>query len=310
MNGKWSPNSTKGPSLLPPAIDALTGICALGVTMVMAYLTRQHEDVRPYLLTAAVAFFFAGLLRGKADHWLRPTIQVLAGGLIPAAIMHWSHYALSGTVYFWLLVAIACAAVCAGTVSRFLSSRGRPGMAIGLCVTVCVLNILLITAAIPAWVAHQAYQSVNRSVAPFVVEMLTGVRVNSQQWKGNVVVLTFWATWCPPCRAELPQIDAIRERYRNNPAVIFLGVDPGWHGDTDAKIRAYLSKQHLRLDAAEDVPVPGADDTGEATRSLGIVALPQIFILDRSGKVRVIHGGYDDTEHLTESLPPKIDALL
>ncbi|MGC2635723.1 MAG: TlpA disulfide reductase family protein, partial [Acidobacteriaceae bacterium] len=218
--------------------------------------------------------------------------------------------ALSGTVYFWLLLAIASAAVSAAPATRPLMARRRSAPAVALAVTVCLLNVLLIARGIPAWIAHRAYQSVNRPVAPFAVEILAGQRVNSQQWKGRVVVLTFWATWCPPCRAELPQIDAIRDRYRNNPSVIFLAVNPGWNGDTEARARAYWSRHRFQLDAAQDCPIPGADQTGEAAKSLAIYTLPELVILDRSGTLRVIHNGYDDTEHLADTLPPKIDALL
>jgi len=64
---------------------------------------------------------------------------------------------------------------------------------------------------IPWWIERQAYQAVDQQIAPFSVETLAGTTVRSTEWKGRVVVISFWATWCLPCHAELPEIEKVQE---------------------------------------------------------------------------------------------------
>jgi len=211
---------------------------------------------------------------------------------------------------FWCVLAAAAGALFAGRIVRVLTVRGRLGFALAVGVIVCLADSYLAMVVSPAWLAQGVYRAVDLPVRPFNVQTFAGQRVNSQQWTGRVVVLAFWATWCGPCKAELPEVAIVRDRYRDNPGVLFLAIDPGWRDDTEQKANAYLSNHRVELNGAEDVPIPGAEGAGEASRSLAVQGLPILFIIDRAGNVRFIHEGYLATEHLSETLPHRIDALL
>lgn len=57
------------------------------------------------------------------------------------------------------------------------------------------------------------------------VQDINGKVTDLQQLKGKVVFINFWATWCPPCLAELPSINALYQKVKNNPDIVFLAVD-------------------------------------------------------------------------------------
>jgi thiol-disulfide isomerase/thioredoxin len=147
----------------------------------------------------------------------------------------------------------------------------------------------------------------DREIVPFSVQTLAGTTLHSSEWKGRVVVLSFWATWCLPCHAELPEIEEVQNRYRDNRNVLFLALDSGTGGDTPDLARAYLEKSKLSLTGAIDCVDADGNSWGPAATSLGVKSLPALYILDRSGKLRAIHVGYDASEHFVESLSREVN---
>ena len=66
----------------------------------------------------------------------------------------------------------------------------------------------------------------NPATAPaFTVRDLDGREISSASWRGKVVILNFWATWCPPCRAEIPDLVALQDKYRDRLVVIGISED-------------------------------------------------------------------------------------
>lgn len=101
--------------------------------------------------------------------------------------------------------------------------------------------------------------------------------------RGKVVFLNFWATWCPPCRAEMPSINALYERFREDKNVIFLTVD------TDGnykKANNFLKKQQYSLPLyVADSQIPG--------ELLGR-SIPTTVIINKKGQVAYRHEGAAD----------------
>jgi thiol-disulfide isomerase/thioredoxin len=124
-----------------------------------------------------------------------------------------------------------------------------------------------------------------------------GKTVHSSDFKGKVVVLDFWATWCPPCKAEIPGLIALQNEYgKNGLVVVGISVDEG--GATVVKKFA----QQLGM----NYPVVLADE--KTTRAFGgIEAIPTTFIIDREGRIVIKHLGFTEKEEFEKELKPLLN---
>ncbi len=99
-------------------------------------------------------------------------------------------------------------------------------------------------------------------------------------YRGKVVFLNFWATWCPPCRAEMPDIQALYEELsaEEDPEVVVLSVAfPGLSGEKDAAgVRAFLEENGYTYPVLMDA-------SGELMQEYFITAFPTTFLIDREG---------------------------
>jgi peroxiredoxin len=129
------------------------------------------------------------------------------------------------------------------------------------------------------------------SLAPdFLLESLDGSEVRLSDYHGQPVVLNFWATWCGPCRKEIPQFVEAYERFRGNGLVI-IGVNMQ-EGKSIA--RGYVEDYGMQFPVAIDVD----GEVGDAYRLLG---LPVTYFIDRDGVVRgVFSGPFEEKERDTE----------
>lgn len=117
-------------------------------------------------------------------------------------------------------------------------------------------------------------------VAGFTLSDLDGKPLSSADWKGKVVLLNFWATWCGPCRAEIPDLVALQDKYRDSLVVVGISED---EGPVDA-VRKFAVEYKVNYPVAMTTP-----DMEKLFP--GIVALPTTFILDRDGNVAQKHVG-------------------
>ena len=295
-------------------LDLVWGFVAFAVVLAVSFITREHQDTRSFLLATCVAFFAAALLRANPRRG-RPRLTILLvalGGIVPVVTMNRLGIAFTAQPFIVSFLLMSVSASILGMGIRWLNARAgtRYAVALGCLSTVAILAAVFM--AIPRWIEDDAYRSVNQEISPFYAETLTGKRLYSEDWKGRVVVLSFWATWCTPCQTELPKIAALHAKYRDNPNVLIFALNSGNHGETPAKAQAYLTKRNLVLNPAIDSfgVARDEDSWGPAAKSLRVTSLPALYILDRSGRLRVIHLGYDSSEHLTESLSHRIDELL
>ncbi|TMG60741.1 MAG: TlpA family protein disulfide reductase [Chloroflexi bacterium] len=103
---------------------------------------------------------------------------------------------------------------------------------------------------------------------------LDGQTLRLSTYRGKVVVVNFWATWCPPCREEMPALQRVAA---SEPDVIVLEVDLMEPGD---KARSFLDS--LGLDRLQ----PVLDGDGATTRRFGVLSLPSTFFVDKTGVIR------------------------
>jgi thiol-disulfide isomerase/thioredoxin len=105
-------------------------------------------------------------------------------------------------------------------------------------------------------------------------------RVDLQDLGGRVVVLDFWTTWCRPCRAIMPLLDALYRRHRDR-GLSVVGLSP----EPERSIRDHL--------AARPVDYTIARDTGGTMRAYGIRGIPTLVVIGRDGAVREVMVGVD-----------------
>jgi peroxiredoxin len=120
------------------------------------------------------------------------------------------------------------------------------------------------------------------AVAPdFALRSSSGTNMRLSDQRGQVVMVNFWATWCGPCREELPLLNRLYEKYQAA-GFTLLGVNV----DSSTKEALGMAK---RLGVQFPVLF---DDRKEASRLYGLESMPWTALIDRNGKVRYVHAGY------------------
>ena len=141
--------------------------------------------------------------------------------------------------------------------------------------------------------ASLASSSLEGRAAPdFVLKSATGENLRLSEYRGEVVMINFWATWCGPCRQEMPLLDDLYSRYRRV-GFSLLGVNI----DDDAR-RAMQMVDELGV----NFPVL-FDERKEVSRLYEVQAMPVTVLVDRAGTVRHVHHGYQpgyEEKYLTE----------
>ena len=121
-----------------------------------------------------------------------------------------------------------------------------------------------------------------QATAPdFTLHAMSGPNLRLKEQRGRVVMVNFWATWCGPCRQEMPQLNRLYEKYRSS-GFVLLGVNV----DDDAGKAAELA-------AKLGVTFPVLLDTDKTVSKLyDVSTMPSTVIIDRDGNVRYVHRGY------------------
>ncbi|HEY6572050.1 MAG TPA: redoxin domain-containing protein [Candidatus Eisenbacteria bacterium] len=137
------------------------------------------------------------------------------------------------------------------------------------------------------------------SQAPaFELADLSGQTVSSSTFAGKVVILDFWATWCPPCREEVPHFVQLQSKYRDQGlAIVGLSLDAGGAKDVAPFAEEYNVNYTMLL---------GADDVAKAFG--GINSIPTTFVIDRRGKVVKRFVGYTSPEVFEATIAPLLAA--
>lgn len=132
-----------------------------------------------------------------------------------------------------------------------------------------------------ATTGHTKTKEINKPAYDFTLKSNTGKNIRLAELRGQVVMINFWASWCGPCRQEMPYLDALYQRY--NPAgFTLLGVNV----EPDPKSADILLK---------DIPVSFPilyDTTSKVSKAYGVDAMPSTVLVDCDGNARYVHRGY------------------
>jgi peroxiredoxin len=284
-------------------LDVLASVAAIGLLMAGAVYTSMKFHLRWLFIATAILFFVAGFVRSRnpaATLWVKALLVSLGGILATAVLMliveDWGTRLVYASLALTML-AFSAAGLQAGREWAAGARRGA-GALVALPLALLVLGAAVL---MPHVTSALFNRSVDQPSPAFSFTALDGKTITSSDLKGHVVVLGFWATWCPPCPQELAKLSEIRARYLNDPRVEFWAVDVSWGGETPAKAGEFAGRLHLQL--------PLAYDSQNVARSLSVRYLPGIVILDRAGHIRLVHTGYDASDPLAAEVSAQIDVL-
>ena len=115
----------------------------------------------------------------------------------------------------------------------------------------------------------------------FTLRTLDGPNLRLQEQRGRVVLVNFWATWCGPCRQEMPHLNRLYEKYRAS-GFVLLGVNVD---DDQGKAAGVAAKLGLKF--------PVLLDTDKKVSQLyDMSAMPATVLIDKDGRVKYLHRGY------------------
>lgn len=177
-------------------------------------------------------------------------------------------------------------------------------------IMIAVLILLWVNPDAKAWVMRQMIstglfnskieeKTEKSSLVPpnFSVRNENGEITETSQLRGKVIFINFWASWCPPCRAEFPSVQKLYDRYRSNEDMVFLTVN------LDDEI--ILGKKYLQK---EKFSIPFLVPDSSIPKELYNGSIPATTILDKTGKIRMHHSGMAD--YSKASFYKEIDGLL
>jgi cytochrome c biogenesis protein CcmG/thiol:disulfide interchange protein DsbE len=132
----------------------------------------------------------------------------------------------------------------------------------------------------------------DRKLAPdFALQDAEGKEVHLSDYRGRVVLLNFWATWCGPCRIEIPWFAEL-ERTRKEQGFAVLGISldtEGWH-----TVKPFLEKAGVNYGI-----VMGDDETA---KQFAVTALPTTLLIDRAGRIAAVHEGLTSRQDFEEGV--------
>jgi peroxiredoxin len=134
-----------------------------------------------------------------------------------------------------------------------------------------------------ALAAGRTLAAINPSTtAPdFTLRTMAGPNMRLAEQRGRVVMINFWATWCGPCRQEMPQLSKLYDKYRGS-GFVLMGVNV----DDDVRNAAEVATKLA-------VSFPVLLDTDKSVSKLyDLATMPSTVLVDRDGKVRHVHRGY------------------
>ena len=180
---------------------------------------------------------------------------------------------------------LAPPAIAHGASRRTGLSRRERGMAIGGALAgLLVIALVWMLAGRTAQPGLPPVGEVKRPAPDFALPGLNGETVRLSDYKGKVVLVNFWGTWCAPCKEETPALQAVYQKLRDQGLVI-IGVDlrnqerPGAEGDTNVKnfVASYGVTYPIALDVA-----------GDTARAFQIYPIPTSFFVDQTGTIRYV----------------------
>lgn len=131
----------------------------------------------------------------------------------------------------------------------------------------------------------------DRQAPPFTLTLFDAKKINLDDFRGKAVFLNFWASWCPPCRAEARELEAAWQTVKDRD-VVFLGIDIQ---DTEEAALVFLKEFNISYPN-------GRDASGKIAIDYGVWGIPETFFIDPRGRITYKHVGSLGTALITAKL--------
>jgi len=283
----------------PPSIQRrlaiAAGVLLVGFLVYLAVLLFEEfvsADMRWGLWLGSVLLFAVSATFGKKGLW----VPLVAAA--PLVALHGLPIALDlPSLWAYPLIWLA------GSFAGRIAARGPDWATVAAPVALTALFLIYGNRVMPRILDQELNSYIDEPAPLLVLEYLDGTRYPVDQFAGNVVVLDFFATWCIPCRAELPEIEQVRHAFADRDDIIILVVGDGDSGDTPEQVAAFAESAELDL--------PFAWDPGGATHdAFGFWNIPALAVIDRKGNVRLKRVGYNAAEtSFQETLTTLLESL-
>ena len=153
----------------------------------------------------------------------------------------------------------------------------------GACVGRVAILLALGALTLASAGAAAALPAMGAAAPDFAAKSDSGRNVRLSELRGQVVLINFWASWCSPCRQELPLLNKIYTQYRNAGFMLLaVNVD-----DNRKDADAMLKRLNLRFPTL-------FDGSKKVAKLYGVDTMPATLVIDRDGRVRYVHRGYYD----------------
>ncbi len=140
--------------------------------------------------------------------------------------------------------------------------------------------------------------SVGGTAPGFTLKDINGRTVSLNDLKGKVVLLEFWATWCPPCRKSIPEIEALNRKFFNKD-VVLLGINVEGDEALD-NVKNFVNQYNMSYTVLVD--------NGEASKKYQVSSIPALYLIDKNQRIVKRYIGF--SPGLGEELSRQIEALL
>ena len=153
-----------------------------------------------------------------------------------------------------------------------------------------ILPLAILLAQSPPPTASISEALVGKPAPPVSLELINGKHFNLAEQQGKVVFLAFWATWCEPCRRDIPRLIEAQTEFKN---LVVIGISTEPRDD----VAGYLRQEAFDFQTALD---PG----GEINKAYGIDLIPRLFVIDQHGVITKMIRGLPSQRAIRRALEP------
>ncbi len=264
------------------AASLALGILILGIVVGLSVFVS--DDLRLLYAVGCILLFSSAMCIGARIRRDWPSSVLLCAPLVCI----FGFFVVQGLPFLWPNILLWVIAAALGlpllTAARHLRTQA-----------ICGVVVLIVVSAwycfryIPDQLQRSFHHFGDDPASTFTLQPVSEGAVPTAATPGKILLIDFFATWCPPCVAELPEIIAVRAdlKGRDDIEIVVVGTSAG--GDTPERLRSFAQRRHLTLPLA-------FDPAKKARSALGMTGFPALVVIDRRGRVRLRIEGYNSSE--------------